>query len=105
MPLMVTLLSVAIVVTMLGVRPGDQVTLLVAQAGPNVLVPNLQGVAEADAVSLLLDADLEPGVRTQAFDADVAVGAVISSIPTAGQQVARGSTVDRPPHPRCRSPM
>ena len=75
-------------------RPGDQVTLLVAQAGPNVLVPNLQGVAEADAVNLLLDADLEPGVRTQAFDADVAVGAVISSSPTAGQQVARGSTVD-----------
>ena len=76
------------------VLPGDQVFLIVAKPGPNVLVPDLQGVAEADAVNLLLDSDLQPGTRTQASDAEVAAGAVISSDTVAGNLVARGSSVD-----------
>ena len=76
------------------VLPGDQIFLIVAKPGPTVLVPDAQGVAEADAVNLLLDSDLEPGTRTQAFDADVAAGAIVSTDPAAGKEVARGSSVD-----------
>ena len=68
------------------VLPGDQVFLLVAQPGPNVLVPDVQGVAEADAINLLLDSDLEPGVRSEAVDADVPAGSVISTDPVAGKR-------------------
>ena len=49
---------------------------------------------EADAFNQLLDADLTPGTRTDAFDADVPAGTVISTDPTATTEVDRGSTVD-----------
>ncbi|MCY7419562.1 MAG: PASTA domain-containing protein, partial [Chloroflexi bacterium] len=76
------------------VLPGDQIFLVVAQPGPNVLVPDIQGVAEADAVNLLLDSDLRPGERTEAIDPDVEAGAVISTDPAAGDEVERGGSVD-----------
>ena len=59
-----------------------------------VLVPDVTGVDEADALNQFLDADLTPGARTDAFDASVATGAVISTDPVANSEVDRGSTVD-----------
>ena len=59
-----------------------------------VMVPGLRGVAEADAVDLLVAADLAPGDRTEAFDPDIAVGAVISTDPVAGTEVAPGTAID-----------
>ena len=53
-----------------------------------VAIPDLPGFAEADAVNALLDADLEPGARTEAFDPDIAAGAVIGTDPAAGTEVA-----------------
>ncbi len=75
------------------VLPGDQVFLLVAKPGPTVLVPDLHGVAEADAVNQMLDADLKPGTRSEAFDSSVAVGALLGTDPAAGVEVDRGSAV------------
>ena len=43
--------------------------------------PTLRGVAAEDAVNQLLDAGLEPGERTDAFDDEVAAGAVVSTDP------------------------
>ena len=56
--------------------------------------PTSAAFAAEDAVNQLLDAGLEPGERTDAFDNDVAAGAVVSTDPAAGTQVAPGTTVD-----------
>ncbi len=58
------------------------------------MVPVLRGVAEADAVDLLVAADLEPGDRTEGFDPDIAAGAVIGTDPVAGTEVAPGTAID-----------
>ncbi len=76
------------------VLPGDQIFLVVAQPGPTVLVPNVVGVPAEDALNLLIDSDLRPGERTDAVDADVAAGAIISTDPSAGEEIDRGSSVD-----------
>ena len=55
--------------------------------------PGVRGSPE-DAVNAALDAGLEPGERTDAFDDEVAAGAVISTDPAAGTEVAPGTTVD-----------
>ena len=57
-------------------------------------MPDVVGVAESDAVNVLIDSDLRPGERTEAFDPDVAAGEVISTDPVAGEEVDRGSSVD-----------
>ncbi len=75
------------------VLPGDQVFLLVAKPGPTVLVPDLHGVAEADAVNQLLDADLKPGTRSGAFDSAVPAGDLLGTDPAAGVEIDRGGTV------------
>jgi beta-lactam-binding protein with PASTA domain len=59
-----------------------------------VLVPDLRGFAEADAVNTLLDQGLQPGARSEAYDPDIAAGLVISTDPAATTEVDRGSTVD-----------
>ncbi|MFN8517973.1 MAG: PASTA domain-containing protein [Chloroflexota bacterium] len=76
------------------VRPGDTIVLTVAKSGPTVLVPDLRGQTEDDALNLLLDADLAPGERTQAFDDEIPVGAVVSTDPEADAEVDRQSEVD-----------
>jgi beta-lactam-binding protein with PASTA domain len=76
------------------VLPGDEIFLLVAQAGPTVLVPDILGVEETDALNLLIESDLRPGERSQALDPDVAEGEIISTDPVAGEEVDRGSSVD-----------
>ena len=56
--------------------------------------PTSAACAAEDAVNQLIDAGLEPGERTDAFDNDVAEGAVIGTDPAAGIEVAPGTTVD-----------
>ncbi len=59
-----------------------------------VVIPDLAGVVEADAVNALLDADLVPGVKTEAFDAAIVAGSVVGTDPAAGTEVQPGSAVD-----------
>ena len=57
-----------------------------------VLVPDVRGFLEADAVNTLLDADLTPGDRSEAFDPAIAAGLVIGTDPAAAStEVDRGS--------------
>ncbi len=76
------------------VLPGDQIFLVVAKPAPTVLVPDLRGKAEADAINLMIDQGLRPGARSDAFDADVAEGSVVGTNPAAGESVERDSSVD-----------
>jgi beta-lactam-binding protein with PASTA domain len=59
-----------------------------------VTVPQLRGMAEADALTELAASGLKPGTRVRRSSSSVALGAVISTDPKAGVQVARGSAVD-----------
>jgi polar amino acid transport system substrate-binding protein len=59
-----------------------------------VVVPDLRGLDEADAVSALVDAGLRAGDRILRSSAQVREGAVIRTSPSAGTLVARGTTVD-----------
>ncbi len=59
-----------------------------------VVIPDLTGVVEADAVNALLDAGLVPGVKTEAFDPAIAAGSVVATDPAAGTEVQPGSPVD-----------
>src|SRR5690606_26330349 len=52
-----------------------------------IAVPDLRGETEADAVNALLDLGLEPGERSEAFDAEVPSGSVVSTDPAAGAEV------------------
>jgi beta-lactam-binding protein with PASTA domain/ABC-type amino acid transport substrate-binding protein len=60
----------------------------------DVIVPNLRGQPENDAVNALFDAGLRPGERLARFNAAVGAGRVIRTDPAAGVRVARNTTVD-----------
>ncbi len=51
-------------------------------------------MAAEDALNQLIDAGLQPGERTDAFDDEVPAGAIVSTTPEAGTEVAPGTTVD-----------
>jgi serine/threonine-protein kinase len=75
------------------VRKGGTVTLRVSQ-GPRVIaLPDLAGKTADEATAALQGLGLELGGLSQAFDAKVPEGSVISSDPAAKAEVARGSTV------------
>jgi serine/threonine-protein kinase len=76
------------------VREGDTVELTVAAASDTVRVPELRGATESDAVSALTEADLRPGGRFRTYSSGVAAGLVVRTVPRAGEEVARGTTVD-----------
>jgi hypothetical protein len=59
-----------------------------------VTVPDVTGVAEADAVKAIADAGFTLGKRTQAFSETVALGAVILTEPPAGARVPVGTSID-----------
>jgi serine/threonine protein kinase/beta-lactam-binding protein with PASTA domain len=73
---------------------GAQVTLTVAKKPASVPVPTLTGMTLADAQAALEAAGLRIGSRTEAPDATIPVGQIISSNPAAGEPVAKGSLVD-----------
>ena len=68
----------------------------VSKAVKNVvdkILPAIRGMDEATGFNTLLDTDLLPGARTEAFDPDIAAGDVISTDPVAGVEVERGTEV------------
>ncbi|MGD8885840.1 MAG: PASTA domain-containing protein, partial [Gammaproteobacteria bacterium] len=84
--------------------PGDDASLaaggavdLVISAGPDgvalITVPDVAGLAQADAETTLTNAGLTVNVTTT-FSDTVAAGTVISQSPTAGTDVIAGTTVD-----------
>ena len=80
----------------------NQISALPAMAGdpppppPDepVVVPNLVGHPEGDVPALLTTATLVAGTRTEAFDAGVPTGSVISQSPASGTVVDEGTAVD-----------
>ena len=61
---------------------------------PPSTVPDLRGVPVADAVNLLLEADLRPGQRDDRFNDQVEAGRVFRTVPRAGAEVDHQSVVD-----------
>ncbi|MDQ3492288.1 MAG: Stk1 family PASTA domain-containing Ser/Thr kinase, partial [Chloroflexota bacterium] len=76
------------------VQAGSVVNVVVATVSETVAVPDLRNASEAQLVAALQGADLAPGARREAFDAQVAAGAVIGTDPRAGITVVRGTVVD-----------
>jgi serine/threonine-protein kinase len=74
------------------ITKGTRVRLLVSQGPEQVTVPDVTGLSQTSAESRLRDAHLEVSVDEQESE-DVPDGDVISQSPTAGSNVARGSTV------------
>ena len=75
------------------VAPGSEVAYVVSIGPDSVPVPDIVDLPEADAISALSDADLVPGDRSEANDASIVAGNVISSDPLAADEVAPGSEV------------
>jgi hypothetical protein len=69
------------------------VTLIVSSGPPPVAVPDISGLAEADALAALEAAGLVAGERAESTDASVPSGRVISQDLAAGAEVAAGSAV------------
>jgi len=76
------------------VPPGTTVTLVVSLGTSPVVVPNVVGLAQADAEAALTAAALAMGSITQAHSDTVHAGNVISQDPTAGITVQKGTPVD-----------
>ncbi len=74
------------------VDEGSKVDLVVAAKSDLVAVPDVVGGTRDNAVKALTDAKLEASV-TEAANATVAAGSVVSQSPKAGQQVPPGTTV------------
>jgi eukaryotic-like serine/threonine-protein kinase len=75
------------------IRPTDAVTLIVSSGADRTTVPQLTGLSEQNARTALQNAGLEGDFQTQAVQNQNQDGVVISSSPSQGQQVDRGSTV------------
>ncbi len=76
------------------IMPGELVTIVIAVQPPTVVVPDVRGFPEEDALSALFDAGLVPGDRGEAFDASADPGVVLRTEPRAGVAVAPGTAVD-----------
>ena len=73
---------------------GDTVTIVVATAPQTIEVPDVIGLSESDAISVLLDVGLEAGERTRRYSDAIDEGDVVRTDPRAGTDVAPGSVVD-----------
>ncbi|MFI6961107.1 Stk1 family PASTA domain-containing Ser/Thr kinase [Streptomyces sp. NPDC050255] len=88
------------------IRGNDSVSLVVSRGPEIVKVPDVQGVALAEAKRQLEKRGLTPGMITKEFDDDVAAGEVVRTDPEAGAErhpdsavaivVSKGSPVDVP---------
>ena len=74
-------------------KKGTVITLVVSKGPDLVVVPNLKGKTQADAVDALTKAGLTGSAGTSAYDAKIPAGSVISQDPPADTQVKRGSAV------------
>jgi serine/threonine-protein kinase len=73
---------------------GDTVSYWVSTGKPQVTVPDLSALSQADATNQLTAAGLKLGQVSQGYSSTVAAGSVISQNPLAGQKVDKGSSVD-----------
>ena len=72
---------------------GSAVALTISLGPPNVTVPNVVGLAQAQAQTALVAAKLAVGTITTETSATVAAGNVIAQTPAAGAAVPQGSAV------------
>src|SRR5882762_9691397 len=72
---------------------GDPVTLTISTGPPQVAVPNVVGLAEADADTAITNAGLVVGTDVTSSSSTVPSGSVISESPAAGTMVNAGSSV------------
>lgn len=75
------------------VPEGTTVALVVSKGADLVEVPNVEGLTEAEALSALEVADLNPRPLAREYSAEVEKGRVIRQDPAAGTSVNRGTTV------------
>jgi len=73
---------------------GSAVSLTIANGAETTIVPDLRLKTEQEALNLIAQAGLSIGTRTEAFDAVVPQGSIVSQSPGAGQSVARQTPVD-----------
>jgi beta-lactam-binding protein with PASTA domain/predicted Ser/Thr protein kinase len=73
---------------------GDTIYVTLATKKQTVAVPNVRNMAEAQAIEELERAELRAGTKSQAYDAEIARGAVIRTDPRADVEVAKGTAVD-----------
>lgn len=74
-------------------NPGDAVDLVISTGRPSLLVPDLIGLTQPEAVALLLSLGLVPGAQSIAPSQFVESGFVMAQNPTAGLPVASGFIV------------
>ncbi len=76
------------------INKGGTVTVTVVTGQALVAVPDVRNQTESNALKALVQVGLTPGTKADAFDPAVPEGSVIATSPTAGTQVAVGTTVD-----------
>ena len=75
------------------VEVGSTITLTSSKGPKQITVPNIVGLAEADAQATLTNAELTPGARSDAEDA-AAAGTVVAQDPAEGSVLDKNSAVD-----------
>ena len=73
---------------------GTQIRVIVARGPEQVAVPDVRGAPEAQALQQIVEAGLGVGTRTEDFDPNVPIGAVISTEPGSGIIVAPGTPIN-----------
>ena len=73
---------------------GSTIKVTVAEGLTTVPMPDLRNKTEAQAVQEVVTAGLVPGIKTEAFDATVPVGLIVTQSPAPGVLVAKGTGVD-----------
>lgn len=73
---------------------GGTVELIVSKGPEKYQVPSLQGLSQDEAIALLDRNSLLLGTLKQVFSASIPQGAIISSTPSAGVEVKKGSIVN-----------
>jgi serine/threonine protein kinase len=76
------------------VDPGSTVKLTIAQGAQTVAIPDLRNHTEAEALNLIFGAGLTVGQRTDAFDASVPIGSIVSQDPGPGILATKGLAVN-----------
>lgn len=76
------------------VAVGSSVNVTVATGPALVPVPDLRFSTEAEGITILVQAKLAAGTKTEAFDPAVPEGEIISTSPATGIAVAEGTPVD-----------
>ena len=73
--------------------PGSAITLVLSKGPQNVSVPNVVGLTQAQAQSVLVSAGLVLGTVTSEFSDTVAAGIVLQQSPSSGATASSGSAV------------